>query len=170
MRGEWDLLDGVIAVVPPEPSAPVKLERPYSLVWTRSPHFISAQFGDGWYEREQILRANARWHWTKGDAEIVIENPQSGPLDVAFRFQARSVEPRNLEIWINGRRRRTVSIGTELEWVRVPSIRISPGTTSVQLRSPTPPTLVGPNDRRPLGFAAYGIEVKVLNAPDRGDE
>ena len=170
LRGEWDLLDGVISVVPPEPSAPVKLERPYSLVWTRSPHFISAQFGDGWYEREQIPRANARWHWTKGDAEIVIENPQSGPLDVAFRFQARSVEPRNLEIWINGRRRRTVSIGTELEWVRVPSIRISPGTTSVQLRSPTPPTLVGPNDRRPLGFAAYGIEVKVLNAPDRGDE
>lgn len=170
LRGEWDLLDGVIAVVPPEPSAPVKLERPYSLVWTRSPHFISAQFGDGWYEREQIPRANARWHWTKGDAEIVIENPQSGPLDVAFRFQARSVEPRNLEIWINGRRRRTVSIGTELEWVRVPSVRISPGTTSVQLRSPTPPTLVGPNDRRPLGFAAYGIEVKVLNAPDRGDE
>lgn len=170
LRGEWDLLEGVIAVVPPEPSAPVKLERPYSLVWTRSPHFISAQFGDGWYEREKIPRANARWHWTKGDAEIVIENPQSGPLDVAFRFQARSVEPRNLEIWINGRRRRTVSIGTELEWVRVPSVRISPGTTSVQLRSPTPPTLVGPNDRRPLGFAAYGIEVKVLNAPDRGDE
>lgn len=170
LRGEWDLLDGVISVVPPEPSAPVKLERPYSLVWTRSPHFISAQFGEGWYEREQIPRANARWHWTRGDAEIVIENPQSGPLDVAFRFQARSVEPRNLEIWINGRRRRTVSIGTELEWVRVPSIRISPGTTSVQLRSPTPPTLVGPNDRRPLGFAAYGIEVKVLNAPDRGDE
>jgi hypothetical protein len=170
LRGEWDLLDGVISVVPPEPSAPVKLERPYSLVWTRSPHFISAHFGEGWYEREQIPRANARWHWTKGDAEIVIENPQSGPLDVAFRFQARSVEPRNLEIWINGRRRRTVSIGTELEWVRVPSIRISPGTTSVQLRSPTPPTLVGPNDRRPLGFAAYGIEVKVLNAPDRGDE
>jgi hypothetical protein len=170
LRGEWDLLDGVISVVPPEPSAPVKLERPYSLVWTRSPHFISAHFGEGWYEREQIPRANARWHWTKGDAEIVIENPQSGPLDVAFRFQARSVEPRNLEIWIDGRRRRTVSIGTELEWVRVPSIRISPGTTSVQLRSPTPPTLVGPNDRRPLGFAAYGIEVKVLNAPDRGDE
>jgi hypothetical protein len=170
LRGEWDLLDGVISVVPPEPSAPVKLERPYSLVWTRSPHFVSAHFGEGWYEREQIPRANARWHWTKGDAEIVIENPQSGPLDVAFRFQARSVEPRNLEIWINGRRRRTVSIGTELEWVRVPSIRISPGTTSVQLRSPTPPTLVGPNDRRPLGFAAYGIEVKVLNAPDRGDE
>lgn len=170
LRGEWDLLDGVIAVVLPEPAAPVSLQRPYSLVWTRSPHFITAQFGEGWYEREQIPRANARWRWTKGDAEIVLDNPQSAPLDVGFRFQARSVEPRSLEVWINGRRRRTVQIGTELEWVGVRSIRVPPGTTSVQLRSPTPPTLAGPRDRRPLGFAAYGIEVKVLKAPDQGEE
>ena len=170
LHGEWDLLDGVISVVLPESGSTARLERPYSLVRTGSPYYISARLGDGWYEREQIPRANARWHWTKGDAEIVIENPQSGPANVAFRFQARSVEPRNLEIWINGRRRRTLAIGTELEWVRVPSIRVLPGTTSVQLRSPTRPTLMGPRDRRPLGFAAYGIEVKVLNAPDREDE
>lgn len=170
LRGEWDLLGGAISVALPDSPDAVAIERPYSLVWTRSPHFIRAQIGEGWYEREQIPRANARWRWTKGDAELVIENPQTGPLDVGFRFQARSLERRILEIWIDGQRRRSVTIGTELAWVRVPSVRLSPGTTVVELRSPTPPTPAGPNDRRPLGFAAYGIEVRVLTAPDQGDE
>lgn len=170
LRGEWDLIDGVISVVLPDAPVAATLERPYSLVSTQSPHFLRARLGEGWNEREQIPRANVRWRWTKGDAEIEIENPQARTLHVGFRFQARSLEPRRLDIWVDGRRRRSISIGTELEWVRVPSIRLAPGTTTVRLRSPTPPTLAGPNDRRPLGFAAYGIEVKVLDAPDREDE
>lgn len=170
LRGEWDLIGGLITIVLPPGEVPQPPEKPFSLIPQRSAFALQARVGDGWYEREQIPRANTRWRWTKGDAELVIENPQAHPLDIAFRFQARSLVPRSLEVWVDGRRRRTTRIGTELAWIEVPSVRIAPGTTIVDLRSPEGPTLAGPNDRRPLGFAAYGIEVKVLRAPDPGGE
>jgi hypothetical protein len=46
LHGEWDLLDGVISVVLPESGSTARLERPYSLVRTGSPYYISARLGD----------------------------------------------------------------------------------------------------------------------------
>lgn len=170
LRGEWDLIGGLITITLPPGEVPVPPERPFSLIPQQSDFAIRARIGEGWYEREQIPRANTRWRWTTGDAELVIDNLQSRPLDIGFRFQARSLVSRELEVWVDGRRRRTAQIGTDLAWIEVPSVRIAPGTTTVELRSPTAPTFAGPNDRRPLGFAAYGIEVKVLRDPDPGGE
>lgn len=170
LKGEWDLLGGLIAVNLPDRANYVPIEKHYTLVNTRSPYFVRARIGEGWYDGERLPRANLRWRWTKGNAELVIENPHERNLDIGFRFQARSMEPRILEIWIHGKRRRTVQLGTELNWVRVPSVVLPPGATTVEIRSPTPPLPAGPNDRRLLGFAAFGIEVNVRADPDPSDD
>jgi hypothetical protein len=170
LKGEWDLLGGLIAVSLPDRDRHIAIDKHFTLVDTRSPYFVRARVGEGWYDGERLPRANLRWRWTKGNAELLIENPHSRSLDVGFRFQARSMEPRTLEIWIQGKRRRTVRLGTELSWVRVPSVVLPPGLTAVEIRSPTPPLPAGPTDSRLLGFAAFGIEVNVRSDPDPSDQ
>jgi len=170
LKGDWDLFGGLVTVNLPDRGSTPLLDRPYWLVNTRSPYYVRARLGEGWYDSERIPRANLRWRWSKGESsEIVIENPQSRPLNVGFRFQARSPIPRDLEIWIENKRRRKVSIGTELAWVRLPSVTVPPGTTVVQLRSNLPSQQASPTDKRMLSFAAYGIELDVKADPDPTD-
>ena len=53
------------------------------------------------------------------------------------------------------------SVGRELKVVRVPEVTIPPGTSTLELKSNVPPTHPEGGDTRPLGFAAYGIEIEV---------
>ncbi len=87
-------------------------------------------------------------------------------MNVGFKFQARSLVPRDIEIWVQEKRRRRVSIGTELGWVRLQSVQIPPGITVVKLKSNVPAQQASPADTRKLGFAAYGIVVEVRAEPD----
>ena len=169
LKGEWDLFGGLLSVrLPDQGNGPV-LDKPYWLVKNSSPYFLRARLGEGWYDSERLARPNLSWRWTKGDAELIIDNPQSRPLNVAFRFQARSLVDRDVEVWVNGKRMRRAAIGTHLAWVRVPSITVAPGSTVVKLRSNLPPQPASATDRRLLGFAAYGIEVEVKTDPDPVD-
>ncbi|MGC4073499.1 MAG: hypothetical protein QM760_13495 [Nibricoccus sp.] len=188
LKGNWDLLCGVVSIRLPEdgddvpdyidlsrnspgsgprrtpaPSGPGPQfgPLPFSLVNTRSEYFIRAQVADGWYPAEQIPRAGTRWRWTKGDASIRVENPHDYPVKIAFRFNARSVEPRDLQIWVNDKRLRSAQLGKDLKIIRIGGIEVPPGTTLIQLRSASAPNFF-PGDGRPMGFAAYGIELVVL--------
>jgi hypothetical protein len=191
LKGEWDLLSGVISIrlpddgdeVPdfidmtrPLPVGELKPEQtpkrasgpgssqgplPFSVVNTRSDYFIRAFIGSGWYDTERIPRAGSRWRWTRGDASIRIENPHPYPLNVAFRFNARSIVERELQIWGGGRRLRTAKIGKDLKVINVASIEIPPGESLIEFRSDRPPVAPGAGDGRLLGFAAYGIELNV---------
>ncbi|HRE81651.1 MAG TPA: hypothetical protein PLN52_11415 [Opitutaceae bacterium] len=166
LRGQWDLFGGLVSVTLPDRQNGPQLDPPYWLVDTTSPYFLRASLGEGWYDAENIAKANLRWRWSKGEAEIVLENPQARPLNVGFKFQARSLVPRDIEIWVQEKRRRRVSIGTELGWVRLQSVQIPPGITVVKLKSNVPAQQASPADTRKLGFAAYGIVVEVRAEPD----
>ncbi|MBP7142896.1 MAG: hypothetical protein KBA71_13385 [Opitutaceae bacterium] len=166
LKGQWDLLGGLISVRLPGEGDSLTIEKPYSLVRVGSPYFLRAKLGDGWYDSERLARNNQHWRWTKGDAELVIENPHSRPLHVALRLQARSLIERDLEIRVNGKRLRRTRIGTDLAWVKVPSITLPPGTSLVKLTSSLPAQPASATDRRLLGFAAYGIELEVKAEPD----
>src|SRR5262249_35420552 len=161
LKGEWDLLGGILAVTLPDQVDPLPLQKPYTLVDSRNPFYLRFFLSDGWYESEHLARANLRWRWTMGDANLVIQNPQDRPLNVRFRLQARSLSPRDLQVWTQGRPRRFTHVGTELSWLEIPSIVVPPGELTVELRSPTPPERASEADTRLLGFAAYGIELIV---------
>jgi uncharacterized membrane protein len=160
LRGAWDLQGGVIALKLPEGGSE-RISPNLSLAKTDNRYFLRAGLGDGWYEQERIVRLGTRWNWTKGDATLRLENPQKRTLRVVCHFNARSEEPRDLQLWLNGRRLRTVQLTGELKVVRVPEIAVPAGASVLELRSGTPPTKRGANDPRPLGFAVYGIELEV---------
>jgi hypothetical protein len=86
LKGEWDLLGGLIAVSLPDRDRHIAIDKHFTLVDTRSPYFVRARVGEGWYDGERLPRANLRWRWTKGNAELLIENPHPRSLDVGFRF------------------------------------------------------------------------------------
>lgn len=168
LRGAWDLNGGLVTLVLPDGGSE-RINAHYTLANTASRYFLRAALGDGWHDFERLPRTATRWNWTKGDASLRIENPQGRPLRVVFRFNARSEEPRDLQLWLNGRRLRTVQLDPQLKVVRVPEITIPAGASVLELRSSTPPTRRSANDPRPLGFAAYGIELEVKAESDLSD-
>ena len=159
MKGEWDLTGGLIALQLPAGGSE-RINPHYGLVDTRSPYYIRSRLGDGWYEPEQIARTGTRWNWTKGDATLRLENLQSRRLQVVIRGLLRSEEPRDLQLWLNGQRVETWTIGKDLERRAGPVMELPPGASVLELRSSTPPTGAGAG--RPLGFVFYGIELDVL--------
>lgn len=167
LKGEWDLLGGVITLKTPEIHDGSRLKAPYSLVNTQSRYFVRVKAGDGWYDPERIARADTYWRWTKGDATIVVENPQAQPLQATLRCALRSLIQRDLQFWANGKQIRSVTIGTKLRTVHLSSIVLPPGTSLIELKSSQSPVSPGPNDARPLGFAAYGIDIEIQPQDDR---
>jgi hypothetical protein len=187
LRGEWDLLFGVLSIRTPDASVDVRnllaraeigkrraeeslsgehlrpKEEPLSLlsfVDTRGEYFIRAKLDSGWYGEEQIARAGERWSWTKEVAAVQIVNPQRRPLAVGLRIRARSLVDRELQIWVNGRLLRTAKVGTRLETLSFDDLEFVPGETRMELRSDRPPLSAG-GDERLLGFAIYGLELRV---------
>ena len=77
-----------------------------------------------------------------------------------MRGLLRSEEPRDLQLWLNGQRVETWTIGKDLERRAGPVMELPPGASVLELRSSTPPT--GAGAERPLGFVFYGIELDVL--------
>jgi hypothetical protein len=167
LKGEWDINGSLLQVVLPEPSDYLIVNNTYTLVRTGSSYFVRAYLSDGWYDVERELHPLTRWRWSKGDAVIEVESPHNEPVRLVCRFNARSLVDRDLQVWLNGRRVRTVQIGTVQKIVRVPEIVIPPGHSQLQLRSKVPPSSPGGNDKRLLGFAVYGIDLEVR--PDEGD-
>lgn len=166
LKGEWDLLGGVIGVRVPNQSEDLRLSAPYSLVNTNDPSFLRLHAGDGWYDQEVIARVGSHWRWTKGDATIVVENPHATALRVALRCSLRSLVDRDLQIWVNGQKVRSANVGTQLRTLRIADIELPPGNSLIELKSTLPPVSPGPNDSRKLGFAAYAIEFSVRPDPD----
>jgi hypothetical protein len=167
LKGEWDLNSGVLRIILPEDRDQVVVNGTYALVNTRSRSFLRARLGDGWYDAESTRQPPSRWHWTKGDAEIVLENPHAYPLRLLFRLDARSLVPRDLRVVLDGPLVPTMQLGPMRQNVRGPGFVLPPGVTRLQLHSSVPPSAAGGGDPRRLGFAAYAIGLEVR--PDDGD-
>ncbi len=163
LRGEWDLNGGLIELTLPGAGSR-RLNDSYTLVDTRSEYFLRASLpvGGGWYDLERLPRAGTRWQWTQGNAALQFENSQRRSLRISGQLKVRSVVERDLEIWLDGRQLSSARVGTALASVSFPEITLPPGTSRLELRSSTPPVAPGGGDLRPLGFAVYGLAIKVL--------
>jgi hypothetical protein len=167
LKGAWDINGNLLQVILPDPGDYFVVNNTYTLARTGSSCFVRANLSDGWYDVEREPHLPARWRWSKGDAVIEVENPHNESVRLVCRFNVRSLVDRDLQVWLNGRRVRTVQIGTVQKIVRVPEIVIPSGHSQLQLRSKVPPSSPGGGDRRQLGFAVYGIDLEVR--PDDGD-
>jgi len=169
LKGEWDLLGGVISVRTPGQREEIRLNPPYSLVNTRSPYYLKVKAGEGWYDQEVIAKAGSHWRWTKGDASLVVDNPQTRPLRLNLRCSMRSLTDRDLQIWVNGEQFRSARVGTQLKFIHISRIILPPGRSLIEFRSSAPPLSPGPHDGRKLGFAAYSVELDVRRDEDSSE-
>jgi hypothetical protein len=165
LRGAWDLNGGLIALRLPDGGSE-RMSSHFSIANTTNPYFLRVRLGEGWYEMEQLPRSPVRWNWTRGDATLRVENPNERPRRVVAYFNARCQEPRELQLWLNGRLMRSLQLTENLHVVRVPEITLPAGVSVLELRlSPTHSGAV-PANGRPLGLALYGLEIEVKRDTD----
>lgn len=162
LKGEWDLLGGLVQVrLPPRSRDGLVVGSRYSLVRTSSPLYLQTRLKDGWYERETAPRS-APWRWTQGDASIEVINPHDEALQSGFSLRARGFVARDVQLWVNGKLERRIHVGTELQTFSFPPIELRPGSNIVELRSSVPPSRAGPQDARLLGLMVQGVDFNVL--------
>ncbi|HEY0965796.1 MAG TPA: hypothetical protein VGD88_00285 [Opitutaceae bacterium] len=165
LKGEWDLLGGLIQVRVPDRAGHSRIMGPrFSLLRTDSPHFFKVQLGDGWFERESAPRS-APWRWTRGDASIEVDNPHPYPLRVGLSLRGRSLVRRDVQLWQNGLLERRFNMGMDMQTVDIPPIELQPGRTVLELRSSVPPGRANAEDDRLLGLMVQGIDFTVLPRP-----
>jgi hypothetical protein len=161
LRGEWDLESGLIAVKPPGDARRQVTPR-YALVDTRSPQYLRAAFGDGWHAEERDLRSGVRWQWTKGDATLRIENPQSHAVDLDCTLDGWAMGGQDLILAVaGGAASAPVHVGAERTKTRFPRITVPPGAATLVLHSLQPLSQAGPGDVRVLGVCIFGFEIAV---------
>jgi hypothetical protein len=161
LKGEWDLLGGLIQVrLPDRGNDGFTLGPRFSLLRKASPYFLRIQLRDGWFDRESAPNS-APWRWTQGDASITIENPQSYPLRVSFSLRGRSLVRRDVQVWHNGRLQRRMMMESDFQTVSIPPVELVPGENVLEIRSNVPPGRAG-GDSRPLGIMVQAIDLVVL--------
>lgn len=161
LKGEWDLNGGLIRVRVPEREGCVVLNPTYSAVKVRGPHYLRADFGEGWYPLEYLSRPVTHWRWSTGVATINVDNPQAHSLSVVVRLKTRGVVERDLDVFVRDAPAGTVHIGATLSPVALPRLAVPPGKSAVEIRCREAPGPAGPSDARTLGFAVYGVELDV---------
>lgn len=161
LRGEWMLTDGFISVALPGKGESFRVTQGFNLVDQRSPQFIRAKLGDGWYGGEFSHRPFARWRWSMGNAHVIVENPHPYALTVSAEMTARSIGPRELQIWRDGIKLQSALLTRETRPAHFAPFTLPPGLSILEFRSDRPPEPPGPTDGRKLDFALYGIRLDV---------
>jgi len=162
LKGDWELTDGVIAVSAPTEADSVRIGRSFTLLNRHSWFYLRAELGEGWYPEERIARMFRRWHWSKGNATLVVDNPQSSARKINLRLSLRGLVRQTIQVWRGNQEEGSVSIGETLGERVLEGIVLPPGRTKLELRSSVLPAPARGRDERRLGFAAYGIELEVL--------
>jgi hypothetical protein len=164
LRGEWDLLGGVLTIQIDAAGSAEKssaVERPYSLLDRKSPAYLRVEFGQGWYGEERTPRKGRRWRWTKGSAALQIENPHPYPLTAALRCVLQSPRPRDLQLTLAGRVLRTAQVGDQPSEITVSEMVLPPGRTVLELNTSVPAFVPAAGDPRALAFMVHSVAVEV---------
>lgn len=118
------------------------------------PYFVT-----GWYAEEGSPPGDT-WHYSNGNAELILSNPSSAPQAVTISFQLASPSPRTVEVW-EGNKVLYKSPYLNMQHVDCSiSLVLKPGTTTLSFKTEPPVTFPGNPDTRLLGFLLYNVNVK----------
>ena len=169
LRGEWDLVGGIIAVKPTE-GGRREITPHLVLVETKGVDFVRVDFADGWNAEEADAASGTRWRWTKGEATLRIENPRPWPLRVTCTLDGWSLGARDLTLAVAaagpgeaaGRDGEVRNLGAQRVKTVFPEIVVPPGGSVVRLQSVQPWLGAGAaGEPRALGVCVFGVEVAV---------
>lgn len=170
LLGHWDLSEDPIKLTLPDGDS-IRVNPWFSLIRVASPYFLTAAWGEGWYGLEHLPRTEMTWRWSKGNASLVVENPQTRPLTISCRMRVQSLIRRDVAVWVDGRPVLMASVGRVPGVLEVPAFAIPPGRNVIELRSSEPAVQPNSRDRRRLCLEVHRIEIRVHRdgvAPPKG--
>jgi hypothetical protein len=158
LRGEWDLVGGLVRVVPPDGVRKVTAHD--WLIDTRTARFARALPEAGWYDDEHDERGD-RWAWTRPDATVKLENPHPYPIVARVRLDCRAISEREVSLVDpTGHGTPARPVGAGRATIDLGTVTIAPGTSRWTMHSDRPSETV-PGDSRPLNLCVYSLEFDV---------
>lgn len=166
LRGTWILRSGQLLVArTTEAQDTIDLNAGYYLVRRTAPARLDISFGKGWFLPEQ--RRDEHWRWAGNDAEIILENPHSYPLEAVLRIRGRTLsDDRVIEINSSGDPKNPWRGIFGAKWQSVDDVRLQlmPGQTVLTIHSAEPLPEGSADDSRSILFALSRLEVEQVQA------
>lgn len=159
LRGEWDLTDSLLRVIPPYPEEVVVVNPRFYAVKVGSASGLVAGFGTGWYPEESDGRLG-RWRWSNGDGVVRISNTTAMDLVCRLELLARPAKTGDMTLSLNGQRAHVRALVAGTVQSVVTTLHIPPGESMLQLTTGQH-VLPGGSDARTLGVAIYRFEISV---------
>lgn len=119
---------------------------------------LPAEFDSSWYRLEGDFDQNTRW--SKGGAQVVLYNSGTTAEPVVLRFALRSLNPRHLEIWMDGQRLQETDLPAMLSAPKMQlRVTLQRGRNTLTFRTDRPAQQPGNGDPRFLAFCLLDFEV-----------
>jgi hypothetical protein len=152
------------AALEPPLSDGCELSGPSGLLVAADGGRVRVEFGAAWYGTEHL---NSRyWHWSRGDAEVRVFNPQRVPVLATLRFTLSSTAARNLRLaQIGGAELWRGPIADASTVVELPAVTLQPGENRFVFTSDRPPVRLASGDPRPLAFCLKNLAIDLQPAP-----
>jgi len=162
LRGEWDLHGGIVRVQSADAVQKPITPRLVLVQATARPQ-LKVTFDEGWYQEELTPTTGEIWRWTKGAADLLIENPQNHPVAITCTIDGWSVAPGNYSLAIEGQATgsNAVAIGAERKSAHFSRLLVPPGSSKLKLQSNAPAAHPVEGDPRSLGLCVFKWEINV---------
>lgn len=148
------------ALQPPEKGS-YELSGPHALrVAEQGGHTVSVSFDDNWFGGERSRWEY--WRWSRGSAELTIDNPHAFPILAKISFtlsgqgdRAVSIRAHDREIW------RGDVHSHEPKPLTFPSVRLEPGENRWRFETDQPAQHPANNDPRELALNLRNLEIEL---------
>lgn len=159
LKGEWDLSDSFLPMVPLDVRDFVQFNARFHLVRAKAAGRIHVEFADGWYAEEKS--AVHTWRWSDGRGRIVLTNRGAHPIRVNLQMEVRSFEPGELTLRLDQREAGRTSLDGSVEIVDFNHLTIPAGRTVLTLECPPPVVQKNSSpDTRRLALALYRFKME----------
>jgi len=162
LLGNATLFNAPAALEPPLRDG-CELSGPGTLLVAADGGRVRVEFGAAWYGTEHLNRRF--WHWSRGDADVGIVNPQRVPVMAKLRFTLNSTDERHLRLaQVGGAELWEGPITNKATAVELPAITLQPGENRFLFTSDRPAVQLSSGDPRPLAFCLKNLAVELWPA------
>ncbi|HUJ44165.1 MAG TPA: hypothetical protein VLW52_11205 [Opitutaceae bacterium] len=141
------------------------LEGPKAVWMTPTHQSIDVAFTSGWYGVEQSPLEY--WRWSRGSAEIVIQNPQPAPVEVEMDFDLRAYDERIVRVFQDKVLQWEGRVGRDSSEVRLRHVRLEPGPNPWRFETEGPPSTPNGDTLRPVAFNLRNLVIRAVRKLDK---
>jgi hypothetical protein len=141
------------------------VEGPENVWMTPTREGIVADFAPEWYQTEKSHFEY--WRWSRGPAGMVIQNPQSFPVEVELRFGLRAFDERTVRVFQGGTLRWQGTVDRVGALVTLPHVRLEPGANPWRFDTDKPAMLPGRDTLRPVAFNLRNLVIRAVRRLER---